>query len=98
MNKLFEEWATQALTAWDVERRFRLLAAEGDVEAALRILGRLDAKTRGRKAGPKSAGQAIRPSRTSPRLPLSDRGRLCSARRLAGIATSQAPAPARRWP
>ena len=47
MNKLFEEWATQALTAWDVERRFRLLAAEGDVEAALRILDRLDAKTRG---------------------------------------------------
>ena len=60
MNKLFEEWATQALTAWDVERRFRLLAAEGDVETARRILDRLDAKTRGgRKASPRSAGQAI---------------------------------------
>ena len=45
MNKLVEEWATQALAAWDVERRFRLLAAEGDVRAALRVLGRLDAKT-----------------------------------------------------
>lgn len=45
INKLFEEWATQALAAWDVERRFRLLAAEGDVEAALRVLDRLDAQT-----------------------------------------------------
>ncbi len=46
MNKLFEEWATQALAAWDVERRFRLLAAEGDVGTALRVLDRLDTKTR----------------------------------------------------
>ena len=42
MNKLFEEWATQALAAWDVERRFRLLAAQGDVQEALRVLDRLD--------------------------------------------------------
>ncbi|MHB8253525.1 MAG: ribbon-helix-helix protein, CopG family [Acidiferrobacter sp.] len=44
VNKMFEEWATQALTERDVELRFRLLAAQGDPQAALRVLDRLDAK------------------------------------------------------
>ncbi len=45
MNTRFEEWATQALTDRDVERRLRLLAAAGDIEAARRAPDRLDAKT-----------------------------------------------------
>ncbi len=56
MNKLFEEWATQALAACDVERRFRLLAAEGNIEAALRVLDRLHTKTREAYGGAKGAG------------------------------------------
>lgn len=44
MNKLFEEWAAQALAEWDVERRFRAMAAKGDARAALRVLDRLDAE------------------------------------------------------
>lgn len=42
VNKLFEEWATQALAERDVELRFRLLAAQGDPQDALRVLDRLD--------------------------------------------------------
>ena len=42
VNKLFEEWATQALTERDVELRFRLLAAQGDPLKALHVLDRLD--------------------------------------------------------
>ncbi len=43
MNKLVEEWATQALAEWDVERRFQIMAAQGNIETALRVLERLDA-------------------------------------------------------
>ncbi len=46
VNKLFEEWAAQMLTEMDVERRFRLMAAQGDPQAALRILEKLDLSAR----------------------------------------------------
>jgi HicB family len=42
LNKLFEEWSTVALTEFDTETRFRLLAAKGDPKRALRILDKLD--------------------------------------------------------
>lgn len=42
VNKLIEELSTQALTVWDVENRFRALAARGDRDAALALLDRLD--------------------------------------------------------
>ncbi|MDD3759699.1 MAG: hypothetical protein PHO57_02575 [Acidithiobacillus sp.] len=40
--RLVEEWATQALAEWDVERRFQIMAAQGNIETALRVLERLD--------------------------------------------------------
>ncbi len=43
LNKLIEEWSTVALTEFDSETRFRLLAAKGDAKKALRILDQLDA-------------------------------------------------------
>lgn len=42
VNKLFDEWTAQMLTELDVERRFRLMATQGDPQAALRILEKLD--------------------------------------------------------
>ncbi|MGE0048842.1 MAG: toxin-antitoxin system HicB family antitoxin [Acidithiobacillus sp.] len=45
VNKLFDEWTAQMLTEIDVERRFRLLAAQGDPQTALRILEKIDQKT-----------------------------------------------------
>jgi hypothetical protein len=42
LNKLFEEWSTVALTEFDAETRFRLLAAKGDPKHALRVLDKLD--------------------------------------------------------
>mgnify|MGYP000364893101 CR=1 FL=1 len=42
VNKLMEEMSTQAITAWDVESRFRAMAAQGDANAALAVLDRLD--------------------------------------------------------
>ena len=42
VNKLFDEWTAQMLTELDVERRFRLMATQGDTQAALRILEKLD--------------------------------------------------------
>jgi predicted DNA-binding protein len=42
MNKLIEEMSTQAIAAFDAETRFRALASQGDREAALAILDRLD--------------------------------------------------------
>ncbi|SDF42809.1 Ribbon-helix-helix protein, copG family [Limimonas halophila] len=42
VNKLFEELSTQAITAWDVENRFRAMASQGDRDAALAVLDRLD--------------------------------------------------------
>jgi predicted transcriptional regulator len=43
LNKLMEELSIQAVTAADVETRFRALAARGDAGQALAILDRLDA-------------------------------------------------------
>ena len=42
VNKLVEELSTQAITAFDVEMRFKTLAATGNREQALAILDRLD--------------------------------------------------------
>jgi HicB family len=43
LNKLIEEWATVALTEFYAETRFRLLAANGDANRALRVLDKLHA-------------------------------------------------------
>ncbi len=43
-NKLIEELSSQALAAWDTENHFRAMAATGNVDKALEILDRLDAK------------------------------------------------------
>ena len=43
LNKLIEEWSTIALTEFDAETRFRLLAGKGDAKRALRVLDKLDA-------------------------------------------------------
>lgn len=48
LNKLIEEWSTVALTEFDAETRFRLLAAKGDAKEALRVLDKLDAAFRTR--------------------------------------------------
>ena len=42
INKLMEELSTQAIAAFDMETRFRTLAASGDPAQALAILDRLD--------------------------------------------------------
>ncbi|TAL97990.1 MAG: ribbon-helix-helix protein, CopG family [Paraburkholderia sp.] len=42
VNKLIEELSVQAITAADVEMRFKALATGGDVSQALAILDRLD--------------------------------------------------------
>ena len=44
VNKPIEELSIQAITAADVEVRFKALAARGDAGQALAILDRLDAK------------------------------------------------------
>ena len=51
LNKLIEEWSTVALTEFDAETRFRLLAAKGDTKRALSLLDKLDAAfAKGRKS------------------------------------------------
>ena len=45
LNKLFEEWSTVALTEFDTETRFRLLASQADKQKALAILDKLDTKS-----------------------------------------------------
>ena len=42
LNKLIEELSTIALTEFDAETRFRVLAAKGSVEAGLSLLDKLD--------------------------------------------------------
>ncbi len=42
INKLMEELSAQAIAAFDVETRFRALAASGNATQALAILDRLD--------------------------------------------------------
>lgn len=42
VNKLMEEFSTQALAEFDAENRFRALAARGSADKGLEILDRLD--------------------------------------------------------
>lgn len=42
LNKLFEEFATKALTEFDVEARFRARTARGDPARGLVLLDKLD--------------------------------------------------------
>ena len=42
LNKLMEEFSTVALAQFDLESRFRALAAKGSVETGLSILDKLD--------------------------------------------------------
>ena len=42
LNKLFEEWSSIALTEFDAEARFRLLASRGNRKRALAVLDKLD--------------------------------------------------------
>lgn len=44
LNKLFDEFATVALTQFDTKTRFELKAAKGDVTRGLEILDKLDSK------------------------------------------------------
>jgi len=44
VNKVVEEITTRALTEFDVETRFRVRAARGDIAKALALIDRLDAK------------------------------------------------------
>ena len=43
LNKLFEEFSTRAITEFDMENRFRLLAAKGNRQRGLELLNKLDA-------------------------------------------------------
>lgn len=43
INKLIEEFSTQAIAEFDAETRFRALAANGSVEDGLKALDKLDA-------------------------------------------------------
>ena len=42
INKLFEEFSTQAIAEFDAETRFRAFAARGSTDDGLKILDRLD--------------------------------------------------------
>ena len=42
LNKLMEEFSTVALAQFDLESRFRALAAKGSVETGISILDKLD--------------------------------------------------------
>ena len=42
VNKLLTEISVQALAAYDAEARFKTMAAEADIPAALSLLDRLD--------------------------------------------------------
>ena len=42
INKLMEELSTQALAEFDIETRFRTLAATGNAQRGLELLNKLD--------------------------------------------------------
>lgn len=44
VNKLIEEITTRALTEFDMETRFRVRAARGDIAKALALIDRMDAE------------------------------------------------------
>lgn len=46
LNKLIEELSVSALAAWDTENHFRAMAADANVEGAIKVLDRLDAQDR----------------------------------------------------
>jgi len=50
MNKLFEEFATQAVAEFDTELRFKARAARGDAVAGLNLLDKLDAAFDGERS------------------------------------------------
>jgi plasmid stability protein len=43
LNKLFEEFTTRAVTEFDCESRFRVLAARGDPALGLKVLDEINA-------------------------------------------------------
>lgn len=43
LNKLFEEFSTRAITEFDMENRFRVMAAKGNRKRGLELLSKLDA-------------------------------------------------------
>jgi predicted transcriptional regulator len=49
LNKLFEEFATRAVTEFDTELRFRMRAARGDAATGLALLDKLDKEFRERR-------------------------------------------------
>ena len=44
LNKLFDEFATIALTQFDAQTRFKLMASKGDKARGLALLDKLDGK------------------------------------------------------
>jgi len=46
LNKLVEEMSTQAIAVFDTEMRFRAMACNGDPDAALAVLDRLDQESK----------------------------------------------------
>ena len=42
LNKLFDEFATIALTQFDTKTRFDLMASKGDINKGLKLLDKLD--------------------------------------------------------
>lgn len=42
MNKLIEEWSTIALTEFDAENRFKMMASKGSIQEGLAVLDKLD--------------------------------------------------------
>lgn len=57
-SKLMEELSAQAIAAFDMETRFRTLAARGDAAQALAILDRLDQEDTQRQAKPSRTNAA----------------------------------------
>ena len=44
LNKLFDEWATIALTQFDTKTRFDLIVSKGNEKRGLELLDKLDEK------------------------------------------------------
>jgi predicted transcriptional regulator len=49
VNKLIEEFSIRATTEFDVEARFRLVVARGNVAAGLEVLDKLDEAYAGKR-------------------------------------------------
>ena len=52
VNKLITEISVQALAAYDTETRFKAMAVEANIPAALAVLDRLEAPDRGNTKSP----------------------------------------------